>query len=116
MQARVYESSVKNPTKRICFCVVFTASVLIPLAVKVPAQGDVAETDLAAASTGRTIRLGSVADGHEQFDQIRLDVGMEQAAEKATGAVHLVEVRERRRVRIVAGDSLRQEQLLLLSD
>ena len=64
MQARVHESSVKNLTKRTCFCVVFTASVLIPLAVKIPAQGDVAETDLVAASTGRTIRLGSVADGH----------------------------------------------------
>src|SRR4030095_16227413 len=33
-------------------------------AVKVPAQGDVSETDLAGASAGRTIRLGAVADGH----------------------------------------------------
>jgi len=64
MQARVHESSVKNATKRICFCVAFTASVLIPLAAKVPAQGDVAEADLAAASAGRMIRLGAVADGH----------------------------------------------------
>jgi SpoIID/LytB domain protein len=64
VQSRVHESSVKNRTKRICFCVVFAASVLVPLAMRVPAQGDVAETDLAAASAGRTIRLGSVADGH----------------------------------------------------
>src|SRR4029453_9169211 len=64
MQARVQDAAVKNPTQRICFGAVFAAIVLIPLAVKVPAQGDVAETDLAGASAGRTIRLGSVADGH----------------------------------------------------
>src|SRR4029453_18109730 len=63
MQARVQDAAVKNPTQHICFGVVFAAIVLIPLAVKVRAQGDVAETDLAGASAGRTIRLGSVADG-----------------------------------------------------
>src|SRR4029434_8346863 len=63
MQARVQDAAVKNPTQHICFGVVFAAIVLIPLAVKVPAQGDVAETDLAGASAGRTIRLGSGADG-----------------------------------------------------
>jgi stage II sporulation protein D len=49
--------------KRICFSLVFAAFVFSPLAAVVPAQGDVTDADLIAASAGRTIKLGSVADG-----------------------------------------------------
>jgi len=38
--------------------------VVLGLDIALPAQSDVSEADLTAASTGRTIRLGSVADGH----------------------------------------------------
>jgi stage II sporulation protein D len=64
MQSRLQDAAVKNQKKRICFCAVFAAGVFIPLAALVPAQDDIAETDLAGASAGRTIRLGAVADGH----------------------------------------------------
>ena len=63
MQAGLQDAAVKTPRKRACFCLVFAAIVFVPLATLVPAQSEVAETDLAAASSGRTIRLGAVADG-----------------------------------------------------
>ena len=54
---------MKHTKKQICFCVIFATCVFSPLAVRVPAQGDVGEAELVAASSGRTIRLGAVADG-----------------------------------------------------
>jgi stage II sporulation protein D (peptidoglycan lytic transglycosylase) len=62
MPARVQDAPVKHTKKRICFCVIF-ACVFSPLAVLVPAQSDVGEADLVAASAARTVRLGAVADG-----------------------------------------------------
>jgi stage II sporulation protein D (peptidoglycan lytic transglycosylase) len=46
------------------FFVTFVVVLLRGLDVSLPAQGEVSETDLTAASAGRTIHLGSVADGH----------------------------------------------------
>ena len=63
MPAGLQDAAVKTPRKRACFCLVFAVIVFVPLATLVPAQSEVAETDLAAASSGRTIRLGAVADG-----------------------------------------------------
>ena len=44
--------------------VIFVAIVFVPFVAYVPAQADVTEADLIAASAGRTLRIGSVADGH----------------------------------------------------
>ena len=46
------------------FFATFVVGILRGLDVKLPAQSDITETDLAGASASRTIRLGSVADGH----------------------------------------------------
>jgi len=63
LPAGLQDAPVTHTKKRICFCVIFAACVFSPLAVLVPAQGDAGEADLVAASAGRTIRLGAVADG-----------------------------------------------------
>ena len=44
--------------------VTFVAIVLCALVAHVPAQSDITETDLEAASVGRMLRVGSPADGH----------------------------------------------------
>jgi stage II sporulation protein D len=46
------------------FFVTFVASILCGRGTILPAQTDVTETDLIAASAGRTLRIGAVADGH----------------------------------------------------
>src|SRR5881394_3859242 len=46
------------------FFVAFVAVVFVPFAAHVPAQADVSESELIASSNGRTLRIGSVADGH----------------------------------------------------
>jgi stage II sporulation protein D len=46
------------------FVVAFVVAVLRGLDIELPAQSDITEADLTAASAGRTIRLGAVADGH----------------------------------------------------
>jgi len=46
------------------FFVTFVVVFLRELDVELPAQSEVTEAHLTAASAGRTIRLGSVADGH----------------------------------------------------
>jgi len=63
MPAGVQDAPVRHARKRACFCLVFAACVFSPFAALVPAQGDVGEAELIAASAGRTIRLGAVADG-----------------------------------------------------
>jgi stage II sporulation protein D (peptidoglycan lytic transglycosylase) len=63
MPARLQDAPVKHTRKRVCFCLVFAACVFSPFAALVPAQGEVGEAELIAASAGRTIRLGAVADG-----------------------------------------------------
>ena len=86
MQARVQNAAVMRPrtrsrllttkptkrTKRtiwrtllyFVFFVTFVVVFLRELDVELPAQSEVTEADLTAASAGRTIRLGFVADGH----------------------------------------------------
>jgi len=46
------------------FFVTFVVGFLCELDIGLPAQSEIAEADLMAASAARTIRLGSVADGH----------------------------------------------------
>jgi stage II sporulation protein D (peptidoglycan lytic transglycosylase) len=46
------------------FFVTFVVGLLRGLDIELPAQSEITEADLAGASAGRTIRLGSVADGH----------------------------------------------------
>src|ERR1044072_3595493 len=47
--------------RNIVFFVVFVANVCVAF---VPAQTEITENDLIAASAGRTLRIGAVADGH----------------------------------------------------
>jgi stage II sporulation protein D len=58
----------KERTRSMCFHFVFFVTFVVTflrgLDVSLPAQVDVTEADLTAASAGRTIRVGSVADGH----------------------------------------------------
>jgi len=66
--AAVRRSRTKNGTRRtflyfVSF-VTFVVAVLGGLDVELPAQTEFTEADLTAASAGRTIRLGAVADGH----------------------------------------------------
>jgi stage II sporulation protein D (peptidoglycan lytic transglycosylase) len=57
----------KNRTRRsflyFVFSVTFVVGIIRELDIELPAQSDIAEADLAGASAGWTIRLGSVADG-----------------------------------------------------
>ena len=65
MQARVQDSPVTRPTLLyFVFFVTFVVGFLPELDIELPAQSEITEADLTAASGGRTIRLGSVADGH----------------------------------------------------
>lgn len=53
-----------SSTRGILFLVVSVAIVFVPFVAYVPAQADVSEADLIAASGGRVMRIGTVADGH----------------------------------------------------
>src|SRR5215470_3577694 len=65
MQARVQDAAVRRSrTRFFVFFVTFVVAVLRGLDIELPAQSEISEADLVAASPGRTIRLGSVADGH----------------------------------------------------
>src|SRR5205814_10044359 len=61
MQAGMQDAFMTIATKTL---VIFVAIVFVPFVAYVPAQADVTEADLIAASAGRTLRIGSVADGH----------------------------------------------------
>src|SRR5262245_61029517 len=70
MQARVQDSAVrptKDATRRMFLSFVFVVAFVVTffrgLDIDLPAQTEINEADLVAVSTGRTIRLGSVADG-----------------------------------------------------
>jgi stage II sporulation protein D (peptidoglycan lytic transglycosylase) len=70
MQAGLQDAAVtpsRLTTKPIFLCVVFFVTFVVAffrgLDIELPAQSEVTESDLTAASGGRTIRLGSVADG-----------------------------------------------------
>jgi stage II sporulation protein D (peptidoglycan lytic transglycosylase) len=79
MQPRLQDTPVRRPkgaTRRIflyfVFSVTFVVAFLRELDVELPAQSEFTEADLAAASAGRTIRLGAVADG--QVTTVPLEV------------------------------------------
>ena len=50
--------------RTLCFLVVFVAIVFVPFVAYVPAQTEFTEADLIAASGGRVMRIGFLADGH----------------------------------------------------
>src|SRR6187455_2109252 len=54
----------RSPARHVVFVATFVVAVLHGLDVELPAQSDISEADLSAASAGRTIRLGAVADAH----------------------------------------------------
>ena len=54
----------EKPVFNFVFFVSFVVTLLRGLDVSLPAQTDVTEPDLTAASAGRTLRVGSVTDGH----------------------------------------------------
>jgi SpoIID/LytB domain protein len=54
------------------FFATFVVAFLCGLDVELPAQADITETDLVAASAGHALRIGSTADGH--ITQIPLEV------------------------------------------
>ena len=58
MQARLQDQTVKTTI----FFIVFVAAVVAQIST--PAQTDITEADLIAASNGHTLRIGSTADGH----------------------------------------------------
>ena len=65
MQAWVQDAAVRRSRARhFVFVMTFVVAVLRGLDIELPAQSDITEADLTAASAGRTIRLGAVADGH----------------------------------------------------
>jgi stage II sporulation protein D len=71
MHPRLQDTAVrrsKGETRRIflyfVFFVTFVVGFLRELDIELPAQSEFTEADLTAASAGRTIRLGAVADGH----------------------------------------------------
>ena len=64
MQSRLQDAAVRRSRTRFAFFVTFVVAFLHALDVELPAQSDITEADLSAASAGRTIRLGSTADGH----------------------------------------------------
>jgi stage II sporulation protein D len=63
------------------FFATFMVGVLRSLDIGLPAQSDITEADLAAASKGRTIRLGAVADGHVTAIPLELYVARVLAGE-----------------------------------
>src|SRR5262245_38014230 len=64
MQAWVQDAAVRRSrTRRFVFLVTFVLGLLPGLDIELPAQSEINEADLTAASAGRTIRLGAVADG-----------------------------------------------------
>ena len=60
LQARLQKSTVKS----FVFFVIFVVACLCGLDATLPAQTDISEADLTAVSGSRTLRIGSVADGH----------------------------------------------------
>jgi len=65
LQTRMQDAAVRrSPARHVVFVATFVVAVLHGLDVELPAQSDISEADLSAASAGRTIRLGAVADGH----------------------------------------------------
>ena len=64
MQARLPDAAVKRIFLYFVFFVTFVVGFVRGLDIELPAQSEISEADLTAASTGRTIRLGAVADGH----------------------------------------------------
>jgi stage II sporulation protein D len=63
MQAGLQDAPVRRIFLYFAFFVTFVVGFLLELDIDLPAQSEVTETDLTAASGGRTIRLGAVADG-----------------------------------------------------
>src|SRR5882672_8700967 len=63
MQAGLQEPPVRHQWSFVAF-VCFAASFLGGLGTTLTAQSDISETDLISASAGRTLRIGSTADGH----------------------------------------------------
>ena len=63
MPARMQDTLVKRTLLHFAFVATFAAIFLRGLGPTF-AQSDVTETDLLAASSGRTLRIGAVADGH----------------------------------------------------
>jgi stage II sporulation protein D len=66
--------------KNLVFFIAFTAVVIAGLE-PITAQTDIAESDLASASAGRTIRIGAVADGHVTVLPLEVYVARVLAAE-----------------------------------
>ena len=82
----------KGRTRRYSFCFVSIATFVVILLRGLDAtlaQGDVTESDLAAASNGRTLRIGSTADGRVSLVPLEVYVSRVLAGEgdpKAAGA------------------------------
>src|SRR6185312_10376273 len=68
------------PMKNLVFFMAFAAVVVAGLQ-PITAQTDIAESDLATASAGRTIRIGAVADGHVTVLPLEVYVARVLAAE-----------------------------------
>jgi len=63
------------------FFVTFVVAFFRGLDIELPAQSEFTEADLTAAGTGRTIRLGSVADGHTTIVPLEVYVARVLAGE-----------------------------------
>ena len=66
--------------KNLVFFIAFAIIIIAGLEPTI-AQTDIAESDLAAASAGRTIRIGAVADGHVTVLPLEVYVARVLAAE-----------------------------------
>jgi SpoIID/LytB domain protein len=71
----------RSSTLYFVFFVTFVVGVLRGLDIDLPAQSEITDADLVAASAGRTIRLGSVADGRVTTVPLELYVARVLAGE-----------------------------------
>ena len=87
LQTRMQDAAVRrSPARHVVFVATFVVAVLHGLDVELPAQSDISEADLSAASAGRTIRLGAVADGHVTTVPLEMYVARVLAGEGEPGA------------------------------